>query len=125
MCLYKDRLNNNLIIEKQIKKINNYEFEEDKYTGFKENSYTDKFIKKLRDFGIEVHYDLGKKDYSGFIDHSEEWINTVDIILNNNELFKKFLFNESSCVLTSNDNAGDFNNFALYERNSNFIIYNK
>ena len=71
------------------------------YTSEHLSEYLEKFRSILHKHGIE----LGERKTDWYyIDHNSEWDNTLDELLNNEELLMNFLFNPDSYVETANDN---------------------
>lgn len=73
------------------------------YTSEHPSEYLEKFRSILHKHGIE----LGERRTDWYyIDHSSQWGDTVNELLNNEELLMNFLFNPDSYVETTNDNGG-------------------
>ena len=71
------------------------------YTSEHPSEYLEKFRSILHKHGIE----LGERKTDWYyIDHSSEWGDTLNELLNNEELLMNFLFNPDSYVETANDN---------------------
>lgn len=92
--------------------------------GILNNNYIEKASKKVKKMfkilqengvedikvsGLEIHLYGSSKEpyfdtYDGYVDHSSELEDFVNILLENSELLIEFLFNEDSFILTGNDN---------------------
>lgn len=76
--------------------------------------HSDEYLEKLRSILLEHGIELAEKETSSYyIDHCGEWDNTLDELLNNEELLMSFLFNPKSYIETTNDNDGSVDE--LYE----------
>lgn len=66
---------------------------------------SDEYLEKLRTILSKHGIELDEKETSSYyIDHCGEWENTLEVLLNNEELLMSFLFNPKSYIETTNDN---------------------
>ena len=82
-----------------------------------------KWVKNVHIEGLDIicydgnmYYD----SYDGYVDHAEELTEMVDVLLQNDEMLKRYLFSEDSFILTGNDNSDGYQDIKVNYKHAEF-----